>query len=120
MAILVRETSPTYYPKVNKVESKSVDDIEVGMFLRLQGSTFICLGVLGFGYIHICPFEIGTKSTVIRSFTSAFIAGQWSYTYEGEYQSFVAKETEEQRKIKELEETIHKAQQQIQELKGVK
>lgn len=101
------------------VQGKTVDDIEVGMFLRSQGSTFICLGVLGFGYIHICPFNVGTKPSVMRSSAWAFVEGEWSYTYNGIYKSFVKKETEEQRKIQELEETINKAKQQIQELKSV-
>jgi hypothetical protein len=81
-------------------KSKTVDDIEAGMFIRFQGSTFICLDILGFGYIFVCPLG-------------------WSYTYDGEYSPFVNEETEEQKKIRELEEIINKAEQQIQELRGV-
>jgi hypothetical protein len=110
-----------YWREVKQVESlsKTVDDIEEGMFLKCENTIWFCKGFNCSGKLLCLPANLDPICTGTVPFTKeAFCEDSWSYTYNGIYKPFVKKETEEQRKIRELEETINKAKQQIQELKG--
>jgi len=105
---------------------RSVDDLEVGMFLQGNNYKWVVLGVEDDSISLISP-EDGDDTISywpqtfiddLSVFSNAFKA--WSYTYNGEYTPIVKEivETEAERKIKELEATIELAQKQLQEYRG--
>lgn len=111
-----------YWREVDKVNvNKTVDDIEEGMFIFSGVTIWFCKGIGCTGKVLLIPLNVDPSCTCVQSFPKeSFCDDFWSYTYDGKYQPFVPKETEEQKKIRELEETINNAKQLIQELKGNK
>lgn len=96
---------------------KGIEDLEDGLFFRTDtGYTYVVL--YGDGVEKQCWNMYNCNSAVwgVTGFDKII---SWSYTYNGEYIPIV-KETEEERKIKELEATIELAQKQLQEYKRMK
>lgn len=103
--------------RMDKKEEKTVKDLDVGVFIKWDGSAspyvFIDTDTL-------LSFSTGDKFVRDEGFTDRTLAQAfWSHTYSGEYTP-IMKETEAERKIKELEDTIELAQKQLQEYKGMK
>lgn len=112
---------------MDKKETKvvrGVEDLEIGLFLKDDSDNIVvvtrnCGKVSGKPFYTCC----NTGNTLIaqngagKEYYDKFTS--WSYTYDGEYTPIV-KETEAERKIKELEATIELAQKQLQEYKGMK
>lgn len=102
---------------------RSVDDLEVGMFIRWNSYMDYC-------YVVSKPKQIISFNTggVFNCGEGGcwaddnFYTSSWSYIYNGEYTPIVKDtvETEAERKIKELEATIELAQKQLQEYKEMK
>ena len=91
---------------------KGIDDLEIGMFLSNTINKYCVLGVTG-GKVD----TIILTSIIHHIYNSDFNAfDSWSLTFEGEYTP-VARETKQEKTIRELEETTNKAKQQIKELK---
>lgn len=97
---------------------KGVEDLETGMWVkssigkkcivwRFNKDSTICVTDIS------CDISQNHYQVPISSFTS------WSYTYNGEYTPIV-RETEAEKKIKELEATIALAQKQLEEYKDMK
>lgn len=89
-----------------------IKDLEVGMFLRHKEPT-MCYLVVSLKPFMVCAMSLGC-GVYSQSDLDNFKA--WSYTYNGEYTPIV-QQSETDIKIKELEETITQASQQLQELK---
>lgn len=102
---------------------RSVDDLEVGMFIRWNSYP-------NHHYVVSKPKQIISFNTgEVYNYgkdscwtDNNFYTSSWSYTYNGEYTPIVKDtvETEAGRKIKELEETIELAQKQLREYKEMK
>ena len=94
---------------------KGIEDLEVGMFLYNNINKYCVLGVTG-GKVD----SIILTGSIHNTYNSSFDCFDlWSYTYNGEYTPIV-KETEAEKKIKELEATIALAQKQLEEYKDMK
>jgi hypothetical protein len=98
-------------------EVRSIADLEVGMFLESVHSSGIRV-VTGTQadtfetyYFHWRSNTSWCEAELLSGFKS------WSYTYKGEYTPII-KESEKDKKLKELEETIAAAKRQIKELTG--
>lgn len=110
--------------KVVTKQVRGVDDLELGMFLKSEtGNVVVVTQAVGKD-LHIEFFSCSNMANANvarngagREFYDKF--NSWSYTYNGKYTPIV-KETEAERKIKELEATIELAQKQLNELKEIK
>lgn len=106
--------------------NKTINDIEVGMFLKSDTGA-IGLVLTNNDNIHMCLVNYSvvgvelsntiTHWTKRELFTKKF---SYSYTYDGEYLPFTEVESEKDKKIKELKETINQAKKQMEELEGLK
>ncbi len=101
---------------------RSVEDLEVGMFVWSGSYKYVVLEV---NSNRFDVANVGSSGEVFRNQSFNWVES-WSYTYNGEYTQ-VIKETEAERKIKELEETVKSAtqtlelaQKQLQEYKEMK
>jgi hypothetical protein len=103
---------------------KGVEDLELGLFLKDDSGNIVvvtrnCGKVSGKSFYTCCNTGNGNvaQNGAGETFYNNFIS--WSYTYSGEYTPIV-KETEAEKKIKELEATIALAQKQLEEYKEMK
>ena len=89
---------------------KTVNDIDVGIFLKFTGSDHTWIRLEG----NLCA----SLATGVRFTLSDYIHDleSWSYTYNGEYTPFAPVETEEDKKLEALKATIEQAQKQIDEI----
>lgn len=94
-----------------------IEDLEVGMFFKSKnfGRNIIIKKKHG----KVEGRDLDTNLDSEYSAWGFHDIESWSYTYSGEYTPIV-KETEAERKIKELESTIELAQKQLQEYKEMK
>lgn len=103
---------------------RSVDDLELGMFLKSETGNVVVVtrdawrgnNLKFFSCSNMANAQVAQNGAG-KEFYDKFHS--WSYTYSGEYTPII-KETEAERKIKELEATIELAQKQLQEYKGMK
>ena len=93
---------------------KTVNDIEVGLFTKdSYGHIRVILSREG-GNLRWFYFPLNmTTNGKLYEFNQT---DSWSYTYDGPYTPFVSTETEEDKKLRELKETISQAQKQIDEI----
>lgn len=98
---------------------KSVDDLEIGMFIKAPNSEVRVVTLLKTGEVFTALIDYDSCFAIWRSDEFSSICASWSYTYDGEYTPIV-KETEAEAKIKELEATIALAQKQLEEYKVMK
>lgn len=101
--------------KMSKEAGKQVsciEDLEIGMFLKhiVPDNYYLVVSLTPLGLKSV------TESTGVYTQSDLSNFSAWSYTYKDNYQPFI-KVSETDIKIKELEDTIAQAQQQLKELK---
>lgn len=108
-----------------------IEDFEIGMFLKDASGNIVVVsrscGSIADKLFYTCV-DMGETGVARNAAGGQYYDRftHWSYTYDGEYTPIV-KETEAERKIKELEETVKSAtqtlelaQKQLQEYKEMK
>ena len=95
-------------------EVKSIDDLEVGIFVcwLTDGDSYIIIDKNSGGMFSVLNIASG------NIFEDQKLSGVkfWSYTYTGNYNQIIVEETPQQKKLKELQETAKKIEQQIKDL----
>lgn len=110
---------------------RGIEDFEIGMFLKDASGNIVVVsrscGSIADKLFYTCV-DMGETGVARNAAGGQYYDRftHWSYTYDGEYTPIV-KETEAERKIKELEETVKSAtqtlelaQKQLQEYKEMK
>jgi hypothetical protein len=95
---------------------KKVNDVEVGMFVKIAGYGFTAV-VYNVFRDSVDVFTMGSRGDHYRK-TSLLKSTltDWSYTFDGVFVPFLPTETEQEKKIRELKATIDEAKKQIDEL----
>jgi len=101
---------------------KSIEDLEVGMFIISSYEDKYLVLVKNSEAVH--GIRLDNKVNFTCTYEGYNLLKSWSYTYDGEYTPII-KESEEDKRIKELQNTIDKAQatlaeaqEQIKRIKG--
>lgn len=98
----------------NIKQVKCIADLEVGMFVKSNATLFIVHKDSVYGRIwYATDNSLGTYLLKPHEFKSL---KSWSYTYKGEYTPIIH-ESEQDERLKELEETIATAQRQVKEIR---
>lgn len=95
-------------------EVKCIEDLELGMFVKSNATLFIIhKGIHCSEIWYATDNSLGTHLLRPSEFKSL---KSWSYTYKGEYTPIIH-ESEKDKKLRELEETIATAQRQVKEIR---